>query len=131
MMQFQLGNDEYVDILGAGAVLEVQRDCFFDICVKLVDGLALRENVCADSSGAPEFAVVIDLDFHKHRWNLVDRCYRFPSRFATSRPQGVNCLGLENSTPRRFGPGLRGRWSILAPSRNRGGSARSTFASTA
>ena len=89
MIQFQLGNDEYVDILWGRAVLEVQCNCFFDVRVEFVDGFTLGKDVLAYAARAPEFAIVVNFDLHKHWKKLLNKCYRFPNGFARSQLRRV------------------------------------------
>lgn len=64
MNWLQFGNDEDVNIGCGHATLKVQSHGFANVFVKLVDGLALREDVFPDPAGAPKITVVID--FHLH-----------------------------------------------------------------
>jgi len=66
MNGLQFGNDENVDIGGGNPILKMKSHSLANILVEFVDGLALREDIFADSSRAPKVTVVVDLNFYEH-----------------------------------------------------------------
>jgi hypothetical protein len=66
MSEFQFGDDQNIDFGWREVTVEVERDCFTNVLIQFVHGLALREDILAYSTGTPGFAVVVDLDLDKH-----------------------------------------------------------------
>lgn len=69
MNGFQFGIDEDVDVTGGHAILKMKGQSLADVLVEIVDGFALREDIFADSRGAPKVTVVID--FHFYQYSLI------------------------------------------------------------
>jgi hypothetical protein len=66
MNGLQFGNDEDVDVGGGHAIYKMKGHSLADVFVQLIDSFGLREDVFADSPGAPKVAVVIDFHFYQH-----------------------------------------------------------------
>jgi len=66
MCNFYFGDKKDINISSWDVAIKVKRYRFPDIFVKLVNCVAMGENILAYATSTPGFAIVVDLNLDKH-----------------------------------------------------------------